>query len=449
VSMRNTFERIYVINLERRVDRWNTFKKQIPRNWPFQALERVAAIDGKKVPSPDWWTTGNPAWGCYRTHLRLLETCMNSGVNSVLLLEDDAKFVPDFTSEVKKFIQHLPDNWGMLYLGGQHLHFTQHPPLKVNDEVFVPYNVNRTHAMALRGNTIKYVYKFLHEFQNFKKGDHIDHWLGRLHQKRNPKHPIYCPGRWLVGQAPGPSDIGGGVSPDRTWAHAAEVVKSEVDPNQQKFVAVIGLHSSGSSALAGMLHYLGVNMGDLLGGFYGTDPENSCGFEAKGLMDLCEACIPFPTIKYAKKRQAMWRMLHKWINQRRTKAAKLGMLVGGKYPMLCRLGAQLMNICQENLRVIHVDRPFHESVQSLVRREKGRHSSEVLRVHQQWLWDGKHWLLKELADKQQEVLDISFHDLAKTPIQQAERIIRYLDLKPSQERFLKAVQYIDSSRKHI
>lgn len=443
--MRNTFQKIYVINLDRRPDRWETFRKQIPSDWPFCEIERVSAIDGKRVPSPTWWSSGNPAWGCYRTHLRLLEECMNKGVESVLLLEDDATFLPDFSKRVTEFLRHVPKDWGMLYLGGQHLHVKEHPPKPVNKHVYVPYNVNRTHAMALRGDTMKHVYKFLHEFSNWKKGNHIDHWLGRFHQERNPKYPVYCPGQWLIGQGPGSSDISGREAPDRVWPHAAQVSRQDVKPGDGEFIAVLGIHSSGSSALAGVLYHLGVDLGDRLTGYYGNDPNKSCGFEAEGLARICEQCIPFPTTKHAVKRQVLWNKLRVWINGRRKKGLALGVPVGGKYPMLCRCGAQLMNICQDKLILVHIDRPLEDSIVSLIKREGHRHPPELLRAHQQWLHEGKEWLLKEHGKH----ITIAYDELVRNPAPQVQRLIGYLNLSPSQEQLNKALQYPDPSKKHV
>ncbi len=60
------------------------------------------------------------------------------------------------------------------------------------------------------------------------------------------------------------------------------------------FVAVIGLHRSGSSCLAGVLHNLGVHMGEMLTGY-----EPTGGFEAAELMRICESAYPFPSTEPA------------------------------------------------------------------------------------------------------------------------------------------------------
>ena len=266
-------------------------------SWPFQEIQKFSAIDGKRCKPPQWWTQGGGAWGCYQSHLRILEDCLNRGVRSVLFLEDDALPSEDFTTKAETFFRNLPMDWGMVYLGGQHLMINEHPPRRVNEEVFIPYNVNRTHAFGLRGEMLRVVYRHLHRI-DWAKSHHIDHHLGRLHQRRD--HPIFCPREWIIGQAEGKSNISGREFGDRFWAAAENIVS--VDPQDQPFVAVLGTHSSGSSALAGVLYHLGLHLGNSLGGFYGKDPEKVCGFEAMGLASLCERVLPFPETDYQVKR---------------------------------------------------------------------------------------------------------------------------------------------------
>ena len=208
------FERVYCVNLDSRPDRWRRFAEGLPADWPFAPPVRVRAIWGKSVKHPDYWHSGNGAWGCYRSHLRIIEECLNEGVQSVLLLEDDALFPPDFAPRVSAWLRHVPANWQMLYLGGQHLFAKKHPPRQVAPELWQPYNVNRTHAFALQGDMLQIVYHHLLR-TDWHRANHIDHHLGRLHQQR--KHRIYCPPEWLVGQAEGKSNISGKTPPERFW----------------------------------------------------------------------------------------------------------------------------------------------------------------------------------------------------------------------------------------
>jgi hypothetical protein len=220
------FEQTLCINLERRPDRWEKFLGKVSGlDWPFNPPERSLAIDGDRCGVPRWWKQGRGAWGCYRSHLNLIEKCVNEGVESILIFEDDAEFVEDFGRKTREFFESLPKGWeenSMIYIGGQHLHAKQYPPIKINENVYQPYNVNRTHAFAISGRMLKTVYRHLIQTQSWWRGHHIDHHLGRLHQKR--QDPIFAPREWLALQDEGPSDISGKVVPEiHRWPGAEEL----------------------------------------------------------------------------------------------------------------------------------------------------------------------------------------------------------------------------------
>lgn len=442
---RATFQEVYCVNLQRRQDRWKEFTEGLPRDWPFRPVTRSPAIDGKKVPHPPWWRQGGGAWGCYRSHLRILEDCLNRGVNSVLLMEDDAIFPEDFLEKWKAFSQELPEDWGMVYLGGQHLYQDAHPPLKVHPEVYIPWNVNRTHAFALRGKTMREVYRHLSTL-DWNNGHHVDHHLGRFVQRRDGKFPVYCPRHWLVGQREGRSNIAGRDVPTRFWMNA-EII-SGVDPATLPFVAVLGLHSSGSSALAGTLWGLGLHLGNTLRGFYGSTPGDACGYEAEGLMSLCESAIPFPATELAIKRGQLWGQLRSWITQRKKEAHQRKTLAAGKYPQLCRMGPQLQSICGAHLRVLVADRPLEESIQSIIRRQP-KADPEKLEAHQRWLWEGREQLLGQLQESQ--VLRVEYSDLLAEPETQVERIVEWLslDLDDMDARKARAVETVQPNKRHV
>lgn len=156
--------------------------------------------------------------------------------------------------------------------------------------------------------------------------------MGRFVQRRDYHFPVYFPIEWLIGQAGGESDITPLNFPDRFWE-----LESNKPPDNQPFVAILGLHSSGSSALAGVLWSLGVYLGDDLGGYYGSQPGYECGYEDKKLTDICETLIPFPSVMPAIDRVETQR-LRNWIDCQKAEARSLGAIAGGKYPQLCQLG---------------------------------------------------------------------------------------------------------------
>ena len=94
------FERVVCVSLARRPDRWEEFSDRVPDDWPFKKIERYDAVDGQKSPAPTWFRPGNGAWGCYKSHLNILEECLQDDIESCLFIEDDAIFCDGFTQHV-------------------------------------------------------------------------------------------------------------------------------------------------------------------------------------------------------------------------------------------------------------------------------------------------------------------------------------------------------------
>ena len=216
------FERSFVINLPFKSDRLAQFQASVPA--AFGSVSVWPAVHGDSVLHPDWWTAGRGAWGCYRSHLQILEHCYQTGVDSYVVFEDDAIFRPNADSLLVSFLDELPPDWEQIYLGGQLLHEGQHPPRKVSDNVFIPYNVNRTHCFAVHRRGYEKLYKHLHAAP-FQNGEHIDHHAGRLHESGNLK--LYCPGKWIVGQDAGPSNISGKTNPAHFWIDPEKTGRSD------------------------------------------------------------------------------------------------------------------------------------------------------------------------------------------------------------------------------
>ena len=218
------FDKAFVINLPFKQDRLSAFMSRVP-----QCVGQVTvwpAIHGDTVLHPNWWTAGNGAWGCYRSHLGILEHCYNTGVENYIVFEDDAIFRPEFEEQLSAFMAALPDDWEQCYLGGQLLHEVEHPPRYVNENCLIPYNVNRTHCFAVHRRGYQKLYQHLHATP-FSAAEHIDHHLGRLHEWGTLR--LYVPPRWLVGQDGGQSNISGNVNAVNFWGDPESLVVSGKD----------------------------------------------------------------------------------------------------------------------------------------------------------------------------------------------------------------------------
>lgn len=203
-------EKAFVISLRIRADRREAFFKRFPKTEFIPVPEVWDAVHGDTCLPPDNWHAGNGAWGCYRSHLGILEKCLNEGINSYMVFEDDAVFCHDFESRVAEFCKLLPSDWHQIYLGGQLLHTHANPPIRVNAQTFRPYNVNRTHCFAVKGDGMLSMYRHISNLP-FHTSEHIDHHLGRWHETY--RNNVYCPGKWLVGQGGTSSNVSGKTDP--------------------------------------------------------------------------------------------------------------------------------------------------------------------------------------------------------------------------------------------
>ena len=200
------FERVYVINLARRVDRLTLFQQRLRTyGWPFREPIVYRAIDGDKVGVPPEFTQGGGAYGCRMSHLRILQDCIMDNVSSVLILEDDADIAEGFAENAKAFLARVPSDWEGLMFGGQH----HAPPIDtgIPGIVRVRY-AQRTHAYAARPS---YMRALQRRWGNATV--HID-WQMRDWQHQ---HRVYAPDPWLIGQAGGRSDIRGAEKPPEWW----------------------------------------------------------------------------------------------------------------------------------------------------------------------------------------------------------------------------------------
>ena len=371
IDLSQVFKRVAVINLNRRQDRWREFMDRLPPSWPFVTPQRFPAIDGSLAPPPHWWRAGPGAWGCYRSHFRIVEQCLNDGVESVLILEDDALIADDFKVQAQLFFDHLPDDWSFIYLGGQHIQLDMGLPQKVNDWVYKPFNVNRLHAVGFRGKEMLLkVYRHLNSFRNWIPEQHIDHHLGEFHKRG--ESGIYTPRQWIVGQCDGQSNICGKQLPDRFFNSADSVLSPRVDLPS---VAVLGVQGGGGDIVAGELHRRGLNLGSQFVTRPRLQPDGT--FEAIRLSGICERLFDPETLQPKTDFSNRVAHLRLWGGDRSALLRDSEPCFAGYHPMLCLLGPELLQAWKD-VRFVVVQRDIDEIWTALASSGWGRSKSETI-----------------------------------------------------------------------
>lgn len=115
----------------------------------IDSVQRFSAIDGNEAVLPHGWIHTPGAYGCLLSHVQVVREARNAGVSSVLIFEDDVVFDPHFKETFASFIQELPDDWDMLFLGALH----KDAPIKVSQHIARITKANSTFAYAIR-NTV-------------------------------------------------------------------------------------------------------------------------------------------------------------------------------------------------------------------------------------------------------------------------------------------------------
>jgi GR25 family glycosyltransferase involved in LPS biosynthesis len=154
----------YCINLERRLDRWNYFLKEKPKELN---IERFNAVDGKnfikfveKEPLDEFESilklhckeNGNITGleGCFLSHYRLWKKIANQEniINEnqlIFVFEDDVQFSQGFMNRLKESFKDLDENFDLIYIGGRS---------KIN---FLPSKFDlKNHFYKISNNIFKY-----------------------------------------------------------------------------------------------------------------------------------------------------------------------------------------------------------------------------------------------------------------------------------------------------
>lgn len=115
----------FVINLKRRPDRLELFKKRCP----FNDVNVIEGFDGKNIKDETSaieqdiatrFTGLNPGEiGCFLSHLRVFNKIRKENIPYALIFEDDALFCNNFLELYSKIIQELPSDTDILYIGGR------------------------------------------------------------------------------------------------------------------------------------------------------------------------------------------------------------------------------------------------------------------------------------------------------------------------------------------
>ena len=220
-NLTDWFDRVYVINCAHRPDRLKETKKHLAETGMSDNNKVIyyPAIIGDWTTCPADWKSGYGAWGCLRSHQRIMEDVLHTrdadyelAIDNVLVMEDDIIFKDNALENLNKFMDEVPEDWGQIYLGGQH----RRKKRILSDTVVRAASVNRTHAYAVREEYFTTFYRHISYATDYRgTSKHVDHQLELAHRRRD--WPVYCPREWIVGQRAGSSNISGKTNETKFW----------------------------------------------------------------------------------------------------------------------------------------------------------------------------------------------------------------------------------------
>jgi len=166
------FDKMFCINLDERIDRWEICKKEFDKVGILDKVERFSAIkdDDGRI-------------GIIKSNLEIVKYAKKNNLNNVLVFEDDVKFITDDTQKHLKISLSQIGNldWSLFYLGAN----THNKLLKIKPNLILIKNSYAVHAMAYN----KKVYdKFIRKFEGMdrikKHQDILDVYLANEIQSK-------------------------------------------------------------------------------------------------------------------------------------------------------------------------------------------------------------------------------------------------------------------------
>lgn len=143
VTLDNYFSAIFVLNMERRLDRWYNMVHRLDRQG-VKNYERFIAVDGHQPEIKAEWEEYNAkpfnnydkmckrkairspgVLGILYSMRKMIMLAKERGLKRFLVLQDDAMFHHNFVKNFSEQIKLVPQNWKLLFLGATQFSFTK------------------------------------------------------------------------------------------------------------------------------------------------------------------------------------------------------------------------------------------------------------------------------------------------------------------------------------
>jgi hypothetical protein len=198
------FDKVYCINLEHRQDRKINILSEIIK-YDLGELSFFKAFNGNDFLNP--YKIPNGCFGLILSNIEIIKEAKNNNYKNILILEDDCYFTSEVLN-VDSYFDMLPDDWDMLYMGGNHnTHMGEPLPKQINDKIVKLHNTFTTHFVAINHIMYDLILERLLKF---------DTAIDVMYAEIQKTHNVYSTSTAIAKQLNGYSDIENKVV-DYTW----------------------------------------------------------------------------------------------------------------------------------------------------------------------------------------------------------------------------------------
>ena len=158
------FDKVYCINLPHRTDRRENFINEVNK-YDLGDFEFFDAYYGGKLQNPHNLLSG--CIGLIQTNIDILNKCIKDNHDMIAIIEDDCIFSDEILN-IDEYFNYLPEDWDMLYLGGNHnFHWSlAEKPIRVNEKVIKLRHTFTTHFVGIKRKMFEII---LNKIQNFSE----------------------------------------------------------------------------------------------------------------------------------------------------------------------------------------------------------------------------------------------------------------------------------------
>lgn len=174
-TLNDFFDNIYCINLPKSTDRLEEVNKEFIKHSII--VEKFDAVDGTPFFKPGLNRSAGHH-GLILTNIKVFEDAIAKGYKKILIIEDDIYFVENVNEKFGKKIDYLPNDWNMLYLGGNSQFtwarfdmITGNPMIPINKSTYNSFDYELVRTRHTQSTfAIGYNSNIFHDFLNRMRG---------------------------------------------------------------------------------------------------------------------------------------------------------------------------------------------------------------------------------------------------------------------------------------